>query len=76
MQTMDAVCIGSVKHKRRAAKETTIQSHSNLGLSNLFDLLPKITTLKGLKVWTQHRSKGQPLNKTNGHLDVDYLYKS
>ena len=49
----------------------TTQLHSNFRMANLFDLLPKVTTLKGIKVWTQHRSKGKPLNETNGHLDVD-----
>ena len=49
----------------------TTQLHFNFGMANLFDLLPKVTTLKRIKVWTQHRSKGKPLNETNGHLDVD-----
>ena len=37
------------KAQKRAAKETTIQSHSNFGMANLFDLLPKVTTSKDLK---------------------------
>ena len=73
---MKAVCIDFVKPKRRAAKETTIQSYSNFRMANLFDLLPRVTTLKEFKVWNQHRSKGKPLNQTNGHLDVDYTYRS
>ena len=28
----------------------TTQLHSNFGMANLFDLLAKVTTLKGLKV--------------------------
>ena len=46
---INAVCIDFVKPKRRAAKETTFQSHSNFGMANLFDLLPKVTTSKYLK---------------------------
>ena len=33
---------------RRAAKKMTTQSHSNFGMANLIDLLPKVTTSKGL----------------------------
>ena len=40
------------------------------------DLLPKVTALRGFKVWTQHRSKRKPLNQTNDHLVIDYTYKS
>ena len=46
---INAACIDFVKPKRRAAKETTIQSHSNFGMANLFDLLPKVTTSKDSK---------------------------
>ena len=76
MQTINAVCIDFLESTERAAKETTTQSHSNFGMANLFDLLLKVTSLKRFKVWTQHRSKGKPLNQTNGHLDVDYTHQS
>ena len=36
----------------------------------------EVTTLKGFKVWAQHRSKGNSLNQTNGHLDIDLTYRS
>ena len=73
---MNAVCTNCLEPKERAAKEMTTQPHFNFGIANLFDLLPKVTSLKGFKVRTQHRSKGKPLNQTNGYLDVDYSYQS
>ena len=35
-----------------------------------------VTTLKGFKVWTQHRSKGKPLKESNGQFDVDLTCQS
>ena len=75
MYTINAKCKDFIEPKERAAKEMTIQLHSSSGMANLFDLLPKVTTLKGFKVCNQHRSKGKPMNQTNGHLDVDYTYR-
>ena len=71
MQLINAVCIDFVNPKRRAAKETTIQSHSSFGMANIFDLLPKVTTSKDLKYGLKHRSKKKPLKQTNGHLNTD-----
>ena len=62
--------------RKRSSKGDDNSITFQLRMSNLFDLLPKVTTLKGIKVWTQHRSKGKPLNQTNGHFDVDYSYQS
>ena len=45
---MNAVCRYFLEPKKRAAKEMTTQLHSNFGMANLFDLLPKVTTLKGI----------------------------
>ena len=45
-----------------SSKEMTTQLHSNFGMANVFALKPKVSTLKGFKVWTQHYSKRKPLN--------------
>ena len=60
------------KVPRRAANNLTTQSHSNYVMASLLNLMPSVTTLNGFKVRTQHRSKGNSLNQTNGHLDIEY----
>ena len=50
MKTLNAVCKDFLDSKERAAKEMTTQPHSNFRIANLFDLMPKITTLKRFKV--------------------------
>ena len=44
-----AVCIDFVKPNRRAAKKMTTKSHSNFGMANLLDLLPKVATSRNLE---------------------------
>ena len=41
---MNAVCKDFLEPNERAAKKMTTKLHSNSGMSNLLDLLPKVTT--------------------------------
>ena len=65
-----------LEQKERAAKgdENSITFQLWNGKSIWF--IAVVTTLKGFKVWTQHRSKENPLKQSHGHLDVDLTYES